>query len=48
MPIVGDALTVIAGVIRTNIYAFIILVGIGKAARYAVVLWGTEALRSIF
>jgi len=48
MPIVGDPLTVIAGVIRTNFCAFVTLVGIGKAARYAIVLWGTEAFRSFF
>ncbi len=48
LPIVGDALTVIAGTVRMNIYAFLALVGAGKAARYAVVLWGTEALRHAF
>lgn len=45
LPIVGDALTVIAGTVRMNIYAFLVLVGIGKAARYVAVLWGTEAIR---
>ena len=48
LPIVGDALTVIAGTVRMNIYAFLSLVGAGKAARYAAVLWGAEALRHVF
>lgn len=43
LPIVGDALTVIAGTVRMNIYAFLALVSVGKAARYAVVLWGTDS-----
>ena len=43
-PVVGDALTVIAGALKVNIWAFIGLVAIGKAARYVVVLWGSQAL----
>lgn len=34
MPIIGDPLTLIAGIFRTNIYLFLILVTIGKAGRY--------------
>jgi membrane protein YqaA with SNARE-associated domain len=48
LPIVGDALTVMAGTVRMNIYAFLGIVGVGKAARYVVVLWGTEAIRHVF
>ncbi|MDH5556511.1 MAG: DedA family protein [Alphaproteobacteria bacterium] len=43
VPIVGDPLTFAAGVLRVPFLPFVILVGIGKAARYAVVLavaWG--------
>jgi membrane protein YqaA with SNARE-associated domain len=47
LPIVGDALTVIAGALKVNIYAFIALVAIGKATRYVALLWGSEALRSV-
>ena len=36
LPIVGDALTVIAGVMRIHIVPFLILVGTGKALRYVV------------
>jgi membrane protein YqaA with SNARE-associated domain len=43
-PVVGDALTVIAGALKVNIWAFIGLVAIGKAARYVVVLFGSKAL----
>jgi membrane protein YqaA with SNARE-associated domain len=47
LPIIGDALTVIAGTLKVNIYAFIALVAVGKAARYVAVLWGSEALRNV-
>lgn len=38
LPLVGDALTVVAGALRTPLLPFLVLVGIGKAARYAAVL----------
>ncbi len=38
LPVVGDALTVIAGALRTPLALFVLLVGVGKAARYAVLL----------
>jgi membrane protein YqaA with SNARE-associated domain len=47
LPIVGDALTVIAGALKVNIYPFAALVAIGKATRYVALLWGSEALRSV-
>lgn len=34
VPIVGDPLTVIAGALRTSLLPFVILVAIGKVARY--------------
>jgi len=43
-PIIGDPLTLIAGVLRTNIYVFLILVSIGKALRYAVIWAGYTAV----
>jgi membrane protein YqaA with SNARE-associated domain len=39
LPIVGDPLTVIAGIFKTNIWLFILLVTIGKLSRYAVILY---------
>ena len=36
LPIIGDPLTVIAGVLREPWWSFVILVGIGKIARYLV------------
>lgn len=39
VPIVGDGLTFVAGVLRTPIVVFIALVGLGKALRYAVVVY---------
>lgn len=41
-PVGGDALTFVAGLMRVRLGVFIILVGIGKAGRYAVVVWATQ------
>lgn len=42
-PVGGDALTVVAGILRVKLLPFSILVGIGKFARYAFVMAGTAA-----
>jgi membrane protein YqaA with SNARE-associated domain len=39
LPIGGDALTFIGGVMRVNIWIFILLVGIGKSLRYIAILY---------
>lgn len=44
VPIIGDPLTVIAGVLRINIWLFLVLVTIGKLGRYLVVSYGTLAI----
>ncbi|MDE0800851.1 MAG: DedA family protein [Rhodospirillaceae bacterium] len=44
IPIGGDALTVIAGLLRIRLDIFVIFVGLGKGARYAVVIAGLDAL----
>jgi len=44
-PVGGDALTFVAGLMRVNFWLFLALVGIGKATRYAVVLWLVEGVR---
>jgi membrane protein YqaA with SNARE-associated domain len=38
MPIVGDPVTLVAGVLRVNFWKFIVLVAIAKTARYMAVL----------
>jgi membrane protein YqaA with SNARE-associated domain len=38
VPIVGDPLTLVAGIFRTHIILFLTLVTLGKAARYAVIV----------
>jgi membrane protein YqaA with SNARE-associated domain len=38
MPVIGDPLTFFAGVMRVRLWRFLILVTIGKAARYALVI----------
>lgn len=37
VPIIGDPLTVVAGILRENLVVFLVLVTIGKAARYLAV-----------
>jgi membrane protein YqaA with SNARE-associated domain len=37
VPVVGDPLTVMAGVMRTPLWLFILVTGLGKLARYLVV-----------
>ncbi|AEY00900.1 hypothetical protein GU3_05720 [Oceanimonas sp. GK1] len=43
-PVGGDALTFIAGIMRVPLALFTLLVFIGKALRYAVVLWFADTL----
>ncbi len=38
MPIIGDPLTIIAGIFRVNIWIFLLLVSIGKAGRYLLII----------
>lgn len=38
LPLGGDALTVVAGVMRVRLDVFVVLVGIGKGLRYVVVV----------
>ncbi len=38
-PVVGDPLTVIAGALRVGLLPFLLLVTIGKLARYLFILW---------
>lgn len=42
-PVVGDPLTVLAGVLRLPWWRAILLIALAKAARYALVLWLAEA-----
>ncbi len=44
MPVGGDALTLIAGIMRVPLPLFLILVGVGKGLRYVVVLWIAQPL----
>jgi membrane protein YqaA with SNARE-associated domain len=43
-PVIGDPLTFVAGVLRVRLVPFLVLVGIGKLARYAILVWLTEAV----
>ena len=38
LPVVGDALTIVAGIMRVRFVVFVALVAIGKGARYAALL----------
>lgn len=44
LPVVGDPLTLIAGMMKVRLLPFVLLVFIGKATRYAVVIWFAETL----
>jgi Predicted membrane protein len=35
MPVIGDPLTLVAGILRVDLRLFLLLVTAGKAARYA-------------
>lgn len=39
LPILGDPLTFIAGIMRVNWLWFVMLVAVGKGVRYALILW---------
>ncbi len=39
LPIVGDPLCLVAGVLRVNVAGFLLLVTVGKLARYAALAW---------
>jgi len=42
LPVVGDPLTFAAGVLRVNVWVFLVLAGAGKAARYGLVLLAAQ------
>ena len=44
MPVIGDPLTVVAGLFKMNFFWFVLLVGAGKLARYWLLIWGGQAL----
>ncbi|MBC8269858.1 MAG: DedA family protein [Rhodospirillaceae bacterium] len=44
VPLVGDPLTFVAGLLRVNVWVFLVLVTIGKAGRYAAVLWLADGI----
>lgn len=39
LPLVGDPLTLLAGVMRVHFFLFVALVAAGKAVRYTLVIW---------
>jgi len=44
MPVGGDALTLIAGIMRVRLWLFLLLVGAGKALRYIFLVYFTVPL----
>lgn len=38
LPVIGDPLTLVAGILRANIWIFLLFVAIGKVVRYALLL----------
>jgi membrane protein YqaA with SNARE-associated domain len=45
-PIVGDPITVVAGVLREPLKSFLLFVAIAKIGRYAVLIWMTDVMTS--
>lgn len=43
-PVIGDALTVIAGIARVPLATFVALVGLAKGGRYLVLAYGVHAM----
>lgn len=39
LPVIGDPLCLLAGLLRINWKIFVVLVGIGKLARYSALVW---------
>ena len=39
LPIIGDPLCLLAGLMRVNLIAFVLLAGVGKLARYTVLVY---------
>lgn len=48
LPVVGDPLCLVAGMMRTTFVRFALLIATGKVARYAAVAWATVAGRQLF
>ena len=44
VPIIGDPLTLVAGVLREPFWRFVLIVTIAKGGRYAVLAWVTTAV----
>ncbi len=44
VPVIGDPLTVVAGVLREPLASFVLLVTVAKAGRYLVLAFGTLAI----
>ena len=44
LPVLGDPLTFAAGILRVNVWLFLVLVAVGKAGRYAAVLMVAKGL----
>jgi membrane protein YqaA with SNARE-associated domain len=48
LPVIGDPLCVVAGMMKVGVGRFALLVVTGKAARYAAVAWATVEGRQLF
>ncbi len=44
LPVVGDPLTVVAGLLKTRFSLFLLLVSLGKAGRYLALVWGLHLI----
>ena len=44
VPLIGDALTFIAGTLKTNFVKFLLFVSFGKVARYCIVIYSVDKI----
>ncbi len=48
LPVIGDPLCLVAGMLRVGVGRFVLLVLTGKVARYALVAWATVEGKALF
>ena len=48
IPILGSAISIVLGMMRANLWGVALSMTVGKAIRYAIIIWGTLQTHSLF
>ena len=48
IPILGSAISIVLGMMRANLWGVTLSMTVGKAIRYAIIIWGTLQTHSLF